>query len=120
LLAPFLRSPEREILALLRLRSMAPPMQAMTLRAPQIVLMICIKASHERCEDVSNSQVFRQEVVRYVPFEARRSASENARDVGVAFALLLAIALAQAIHAAAVGTEIRHLGKAICRAADGA
>jgi len=38
LLAPFLRSLEQEIAALLRLRSTALPMNAITLRAPQIGL----------------------------------------------------------------------------------
>jgi len=38
LLAPFLRSLEQEIAALLRLRSTALPMNAITLRGPQIGL----------------------------------------------------------------------------------
>jgi len=45
LLAPFLRSLEQEIAALLRLRSTALPMNAITLRGPQIVLMIYVKCA---------------------------------------------------------------------------
>src|SRR5689334_19366175 len=42
----------------------------------------------------------------------RRFLSILVAVLSVAFALLLAVALAQAIHAAAVGAEIAHLGKA--------
>jgi hypothetical protein len=81
LLAPFLRTLEQEILAPRRLRSTAPPMHAITLHTPKIVLMICVKASREGCEDVSNLQVICQNIVRFALVETRRRARENACDV---------------------------------------
>jgi hypothetical protein len=56
-------------------------MHAITLHIPKIVLMICIKASREGCEDVSNLQVICQNIVRFALVEARRRARENACDV---------------------------------------